>query len=90
MAAMTPKQKQRAANIVAFGCAIDGCQNEPMIHHCETGGGGRRDHNKIIGLCHWHHQGEQGIHTLSRRIWEPIYGTEQELMKKVAGWLGEL
>ena len=39
---------------------------------------------KVIGLCHPHHRGKQGIHTLSRRMWEPIYGSEAEHLDRVA------
>lgn len=71
-----------------LGCRANGCgAANPEIHHCGTGAGGRKDHMKVIGLCHLHHRGAQGIHTLSRRVWEPIYGTESEHLEQVARML---
>lgn len=69
----------------SLGCQARGCgRANPEIHHCGTGGGGRKDHMKVIGLCELHHRGEQGIHTLSRRVWEPIFGSEAEHLERVA------
>ncbi len=62
-----------------LGCII--CGSPPAIHHCGTGMGGRKDHKFILPLCYEHHQGSQGIHTLSRRVWQEKYGTEEELVK---------
>ncbi|OWK42174.1 hypothetical protein FRUB_04252 [Fimbriiglobus ruber] len=63
----------------------NGCEaKNPEIHHTGTGAGGRKDHAKVIGLCHTHHRGEQGIHTLSRKVWEPIFGTEEQHLQRVA------
>lgn len=83
----TAKHKRLHARLRALGCIIDACQRPAAIHHCLTGAGGRKDHMKVLALCHHHHQGEQGIHTLSRRVWEPIYGTETDLMIKQASKL---
>lgn len=70
-----------------MGCIL--CGGPASVHHCETGGGGRKDHDKVLPLCHTHHQGEQGIHKLSRPVWEDIYGKEQELMDKLKRLVGE-
>lgn len=78
----TAAQRKRWGRLCALGCIVDLCTRPPNIHHCETGAGGRKDHDKVLPLCHHHHQGTEGIHTLSRFIWEPLYGTEQELMLK--------
>jgi hypothetical protein len=70
-------------NIRRLGCSV--CRaTDPEIHHCGTGGGGRKDHLKVIPLCNFHHRGPQGIHTLSRKVWEPLYGTEAEHLARVA------
>lgn len=79
-------EREHHARLRELGCII--CGDDPGIHHCETGAGGRKDHMKVLPLCYYHHQGEQGIHTLSRRVWQPIYGTEQELMEKANAQLG--
>jgi hypothetical protein len=83
----TPRQRKRWDALCAGGCIIDGCKRRAGIHHCETGAGGRKDHNKVLPLCHHHHQGDQGIHPMTRKKWEAIFGTEQELMIKAAARL---
>ncbi len=73
-----------------LGCIVPRCLNKrPAIHHCGTGAGGRKDHDKVIGLCYDHHQGRQGVHTMSRPLWVAEFGTEEELMRKTALLLGE-
>lgn len=72
----TKAQRERWEQLRALGCVI--CGQHAHIHHCHTGAGGRKDHDKVIPLCHFHHQGAEGIHTLSRRVWEAKYGTEAE------------
>jgi Recombination enhancement, RecA-dependent nuclease len=83
--AKTPTKTQRMkwSMLASLGCAIENCYHPPCIHHCHTGAGGRKDHDKVLPLCYYHHQGKQGIHTLSRRIWHGLYGTENELMIKM-------
>lgn len=69
----------------ALGCMAGGCgRADPEVHHCGTGGGGRKDHSRVIGLCELHHRGRLGIHTLSRRVWEPLYGREADHLARVA------
>lgn len=84
--ALTTKQQALWDKLREFGCVI--CRAPAAIHHCFTGAGGRKDHDKVLPLCHYHHQGDQGIHTLSRRIWEEKYSTETELLEKVRKELG--
>jgi len=79
--APTKAQRARWAAAVEYGCVICGAPAE--IHHCETGMGGRKNHDKFITLCYRHHRGEQGIHTLGRKRWQATYGTEQELMTRI-------
>lgn len=97
----TKTQRERWSKITQLGCyagrlmglaasRMAPCRNMPSIHHAETGMGGRKDHDKIIPLCHFHHQGEQGIHTLSRRIWQPIYGYERDMLEQIKIDLGEI
>jgi len=84
--APTKEQKAKWEKMRALGCVL--CGATASIHHCGTGMGGRKDHDKVAPLCHEHHQGKQGIHTLGRKRWQQIYGTEQELMAKVDRLLG--
>lgn len=71
----TKAQRERWERIRAHGCVICGVIAE--IHHCFTGAGGRKDHDKVIPLCHYHHRGGAGIHSIGRREWQRIFGTEQ-------------
>ncbi len=52
--------------------------------------GQRNSHYMTIGLCHYHHMGKEGIHTIGRKTWEAKYGRELELLEKVRGLLGEM
>jgi hypothetical protein len=81
----TKAEQEHMDAVRALGCII--CYGPASIHHCDTGQGGRKDHMKALPLCHWHHQGEEGIHTLGRKRWSARFGTEQELMIKVRGML---
>lgn len=80
----TKSQSEKWDRLREMGCVV--CRNTglgptpPAIHHCHTGAGGRKDHDKVIAICHYHHQGKEGIHTIGRGPWEAKYGTEQQLM----------
>lgn len=95
MKSPTRKQRLRFERVRDIGCvATVGnnfglCGAAAQIHHCDTGMGRRKDHDKIIPLCQLHHTGEEGIHTLSRRKWQPEYGYETGLMAYVTELLGE-
>lgn len=80
--ANTPTREQRARweEIRALGCVVCGGWY-PEIHHIETGGGGRKNHDRVIPLCANHHTGPAGIHQ-RRKGWQEIYGTEAELLEK--------
>lgn len=60
------------------------CSGRITVHHCFTGGGGRKDHDKTIPLCHSHHLGPEGIDgkRMSKRAWQEKYGSEASLMVK--------
>lgn len=85
----TSAQRIHWGKIAKRGCRVRECSQPAEIHHCLTGAGGRKDHDKVIGLCAHHHRGQQGIHTLSRKVWEPIYGTEAYHLEQTAKELGE-
>jgi len=94
MKAKPPTKKQRARweRIRELGCMVGGLSCKPYteIHHAGTGGGGRKDHDKVFGLCYNHHSGEDGIHTISRRVWQERYGTENHFLNETANLLGEI
>ncbi|MDD4892753.1 MAG: Ref family recombination enhancement nuclease [Candidatus Rickettsiella isopodorum] len=79
----TAEQERHHKKLRELGCII--CGREASIHHCFTGGGGRKDHDKVIPLCPHHHQHgteqEPSIHPWRKRF-EELYGTEQELIDK--------
>lgn len=84
----TKKHRERWGSISNLGCAVCGY---PLaeIHHCFTGGGGRKNHDHTIGLCYNHHRGKEGIHTIGRKTWQAKYGSEQDLLDKINLILGE-
>ncbi len=69
--------------VAALGCIV--CGAEATIHHCGTYMGGGRNHKRVIPLCHYHHQGEEGIDgkRMGKRVWEEKYGTEESLLAEV-------
>ena len=82
----TLEEKRHMGRVQQLGCIV--CAGPASVHHAGTGAGGRRDHMKVLPLCYYHHQGEQGIHTLGRKRWGAVYGTEDELLAKVDAALG--
>lgn len=82
----TKAQRERWVKLAERGCIICGYP-EAQIHHALTGAGGRKDHDKVLPLCYSHHQGTQGIHTLGRKAWAKLYGTEQELLDRLESLL---
>lgn len=78
----TKKQLEMWDRLREHGCAI--CRNPYVhIHHCGTGAGGRKNHDFVLPLCEAHHTGKEGIHSLGRKKWQALYGTEQELLDKL-------
>jgi hypothetical protein len=68
------------------------CRGRITIHHTGTGGGGRKNHMKVLPICEHHHLGDEGIDSLagkmSRREWEERFGTEAELLEKLENIMG--
>lgn len=81
----TKAEKSHMESVRALGCII--CGGVAAVHHALTGMGGRKNHMKVLPLCWTHHQGPDGIHTLSRKVWQALYGTELELLTKTEGLL---
>jgi hypothetical protein len=84
----TRQERMQWEKIRALGCILDNkleCSGRITIHHCGTGAGGRKDHAKVIPLCHEHHQGHSGIDgkRMSKREWQTQYGSEEKLLKRV-------
>ncbi|HET8685636.1 MAG TPA: hypothetical protein VFM18_03095, partial [Methanosarcina sp.] len=64
---------------------VHGVITPANIHHATgikyraTGKKASDDH--VLPLCHFHHQGQQGIHTIGMRTWEAMFGTQEYLME---------
>lgn len=82
----TAAQRKMWDKVTGMGCFICGAF-EVEIHHAFTGGGGRKDHDKVLPLCYDHHRGAHGIHTLGRKRWVFHYGSEQDAYGKVLAYL---
>lgn len=76
----TKSQRETWSKLAEHGCVI--CGAPACIHHAGTGMGGRKNHDFVIPLCYEHHQGATGLHTIGRKAWQQIYGTEAELHEK--------
>jgi len=87
---MTPTERAaRFDKLSRMGCIV--CRivhhvyTPAMIHHLtglkfrSTGKKAKDEHS--IGLCHNHHQGAQGIHTIGMRPWENAFGTQEALLE---------
>ncbi len=63
--------------VAALGCCI--CQGPAQVHHIrdQTGMGMHSGHLETIPLCHYHHEGEQGIHHMGKNAWERVYGAQR-------------
>lgn len=93
--AATRAQRQRWSDIIELGCIVGPvatCGGRLTIHHCGTGAGGRKDHDKVICLCWNHHQGKYGIdgkQIFTKKSWQAHYGTETELIEETERRLTE-
>lgn len=80
--------KQRAKQLVEIGCIVciihEKVRTEACIHHLTgikyRGTGKKASDEHTLPLCHNHHQGKDGIHTIGMRPWEGKYGTQTELL----------
>ena len=89
---MTKAEKQHKAKLAEMACVI--CERihgqhpggNVTLHHLRTGGWGKGGYETLIPLCHRHHQGEEGIHTMGTKAWERFFDVSQrdllELIKE--------
>lgn len=83
---MTKEQKNHYDRIARLGCALCrfvlGYKDTPCeIHHIRRAG--KRDTAPVIGLCPYHHRGQDGVHGMGRKAWERKFNTtEEELLQK--------
>lgn len=82
MGGMNKAEREHMAKVAEMPCIV--CGNFPVqVHHALTGGGGRKNHMKVLPLCYLHHQGAEGIHTIGRKPWQNLHGTETELLESL-------
>ncbi len=85
---MSKEEKRHKAILADSGCLVCrhmfGIEDGPVtLHHLRSGGWGKGDYKTLIPLCHYHHQGEGGIHTLGTKAWERKFlVTQQALMEQ--------
>ncbi len=86
---MKKVEKLKLNKISEFGCVVcrwyEEVEDLPPcnIHHIRDKTGMGLKDNETIGLCHYHHQGRMGIHTIGKKMWEERYGTQRELYKRL-------
>jgi|TARA_E500000318_G_C3440561_1_gene164813 hypothetical protein len=86
MAKKPNKATQQAyKQAIEYGCIVCkkkyGVYTQPCIHHI-TGAGMALKNKEFIPLCHHHHQGGEGIHTLGTKVWEEKYGRQRDLLRE--------
>ena len=82
---VTNDEKQHKKLLAAMGCVVCekhyGIKDSPVeLHHLRTGGWGKGDYKTLIPICHEHHRGAVGIHTLGTKAWEKIFGRQQDYL----------
>jgi hypothetical protein len=83
MSAPTDSEKKYWDNLAEHvGCII--CRKQRLInnyvsiHHID-GRTKKGCHMRVLPLCHQHHQGFMGIHYLSVKKWEQLFGKQEDL-----------
>jgi hypothetical protein len=76
------ERKRHLSRVVSLGCII--CGNHANAHHIRSGNGMSQKASdfETVPLCHHHHQGSEGIHTLGTKAWQARYGSERELLEQ--------
>ena len=77
--ANSAEDKRRFARLAEAGCVI--CGSPACIHHIRPHGA-KRDNKMVIALCHYHHQGEEGIHHLGKKEWRRRFGHEMDYLEE--------
>lgn len=78
---MTKAEESHLSRVASLGCLICGA-HPAAIHHIRRYGA-KRDHFNVIGLCHLHHQGAEGVHHLGSKAWQKKYGSYEDLQAKL-------
>ena len=79
------ERKARFESLSEYGCII--CMRPSEIHHLigykYSSLSKKADDSNTIPLCVEHHRGQQGIHHMGMRVWEEVYGTQEQLLIRV-------
>lgn len=85
----TAAQRARWERLRELGCVLSQlkpehrCRTRPTIHHCFTGGGGRKNHDLVVCLCEEMHTGPNGIdgrQNYSKISWQDAFVTEVQML----------
>ena len=90
----TKAEKAYMNKMAEYGCIV--CRNfediaDPPpcnIHHIRDHTGMGRKDSEMIPLCHYHHQGKMGIHTIGKETWEEKYATQRNLREMLIEEIG--
>ena len=91
---VTKAYKAHMQKMVEYGCMI--CRHFERvddlppcnIHHIRDKTGLGMKDEEMIPLCHYHHQGKEGIHTIGKETWEKKYATQRNLHKMLMEDIG--
>lgn len=90
----TKAEKAFMNKMAEYGCvvcrwheAVDDLPPSNLHHIRDKTGMGKKDKD-IIPLCHYHHQGKEGIHTIGKQTWEDKYGKQRDLHEKLLKEIG--
>ncbi len=89
----TKKEKKYWSDLSDLGCVVCRTYRGQIntyvsIHHID-GRTKKGCHMKVLPLCYQHHQGKEGIHFISRKVWEQKYGKQEDLKDYYDKILGE-
>ena len=85
----TKAEKKLMNQMSEYGCLVcrwhESVDDLPPanLHHIRDGTGLGLKDKSIIPLCHYHHQGAEGVHTIGKKTWEKTNGTQRELYDKL-------
>jgi len=77
----TKEEEAHLNNVASLSCAVCGDTAVEVHHKTGAGMGLRASHFETMPLCVNHHRGQEGIHTIGRKQWEELYGTQDDLIQ---------
>ena len=84
----TKAEREYMNKVASLGCII--CGSPAQVHHKTGAGMGlRASHYDTIPLCHHHHNGAEGIHTIGKMTWEAKYGYQVDMIEETRKMIDE-